>query len=93
VVAGADDRRMKTFGQVIREARKKAGITQRELAARLKREDGRAVDPPYLNAVEHDHRYVPRALRAEVRRCFRSSCCVLMAVCARARRKRFAVEI
>ena len=50
---------MKTFGQVLREARKKAGITQRELAARLKREDGRAVDPPYLNAVEHDHRYPP----------------------------------
>ena len=50
---------MKTFGQVLREARKKAGITQRELAARLKREDGRPVDPPYLNAVEHDHRYPP----------------------------------
>ena len=50
---------MKTFGQVLREARKKAGITQRELAARLKREDGRLVDPPYLNAVEHDHRYPP----------------------------------
>jgi transcriptional regulator with XRE-family HTH domain len=50
---------MKTFGQVLREARKEAGITQRELAARLKREDGRPVDPPYLNAVEHDHRYPP----------------------------------
>jgi transcriptional regulator with XRE-family HTH domain len=50
---------MKTFGQVLREARKKAGITQRQLAARLKREDGRPVDPPYLNAVEHDHRYPP----------------------------------
>jgi transcriptional regulator with XRE-family HTH domain len=50
---------MKTFGHVLRETRKKAGITQRELAARLKREDGRPVDPPYLNAVEHDHRYPP----------------------------------
>jgi transcriptional regulator with XRE-family HTH domain len=50
---------MKSFGQVVREARKKAGFTQRELAARLKREDGRPVDPPYLNAVEHDHRYPP----------------------------------
>jgi transcriptional regulator with XRE-family HTH domain len=58
-VAGAVENRMKTFGQVLREARKKAGITQRELAARLKREDGRPVDPPYLNAVEHDHRYPP----------------------------------
>jgi transcriptional regulator with XRE-family HTH domain len=50
---------MKTFGQVLREARKKAGLTQREVAARLRRDDGRPVDPPYLNAVEHDHRYPP----------------------------------
>jgi transcriptional regulator with XRE-family HTH domain len=50
---------MKTFGQVLREARKKAGITQRELASRLRREDGRSVDPPYLNAVEYNHRYPP----------------------------------
>jgi len=50
---------MKTLGQVLREARKKVGITQRELAARLNPDDGRPVDPPYLNAVEHDHRYPP----------------------------------
>jgi transcriptional regulator with XRE-family HTH domain len=50
---------MKTFGQVLREARKKAGLTQREVAGRLRRQDGRFVDPPYLNAVEHDHRYPP----------------------------------
>src|SRR5216683_1030975 len=50
---------MRTFGQVLREARKKAGLTQRELAAQLEREDGRPVDPPYLNAIEHDHRYPP----------------------------------
>ena len=50
---------MKTFGQVLREARKKAGLTQREVAGRLRRQDGRVVDPPYLNAVEHDHRYPP----------------------------------
>ena len=50
---------MKTFGQVLRDARKKAGLTQREVAGRLRRQDGRVVDPPYLNAVEHDHRYPP----------------------------------
>jgi transcriptional regulator with XRE-family HTH domain len=51
---------MKTFGQILREARKMAGLTQRELGAQLKREDGRPVDPPrYLNAIEHDHRYPP----------------------------------
>jgi transcriptional regulator with XRE-family HTH domain len=50
---------MKTFGQVITEARKKAGLTQKEVAGRLKREDGRVVDAPYLNAMEHDRRYPP----------------------------------
>jgi transcriptional regulator with XRE-family HTH domain len=50
---------MKGFGQVITEARKKAGLTQKEVAGRLKREDGRPVDPPYLNSLEHDHRYPP----------------------------------
>ena len=50
---------MKGFGQVITEARKKAGLTQREVAGRLKREDGRPVDTPYLNSLEHDHRYPP----------------------------------
>jgi transcriptional regulator with XRE-family HTH domain len=50
---------MKTFGQVIREARKKAGLTQKDVAGRLKREDGRLVDPPYLNSLEHDRRYPP----------------------------------
>ena len=50
---------MKTFGQVITEARKKARPTQKEVAGRLKREDGRVVDGPYLNAMEHDRRYPP----------------------------------
>jgi len=50
---------VKGFGQIITEARKKAGLTQKEVAARLKREDGRPVDPPYLNSLEHDHRYPP----------------------------------
>ncbi len=50
---------MKTFGQVLTEARKQAGLTQKEVAERLKRDDGRAVDAPYLNAVEHDRRRPP----------------------------------
>jgi len=44
---------MKTFGQVLRDVRKTARLTQGELAARLKREDGRPAEPPYLNALEH----------------------------------------
>jgi hypothetical protein len=50
---------MKTFGQVLKGARKKAELTQREVPARLRPEDGRPVDAPHLNAVEHDHRYPP----------------------------------
>lgn len=50
---------MKTFGQVITEARKKAGLTQKEVAERLRRGDGRTVLPPYLNDLEHDRRYPP----------------------------------
>jgi transcriptional regulator with XRE-family HTH domain len=50
---------MKTFGQVITEARKKSGLTQKEVAERLRRGDGRKVLPPYLNDLEHDRRYPP----------------------------------
>jgi transcriptional regulator with XRE-family HTH domain len=50
---------MKTFGQVITEARKKAGLTQKEVAEQLLREDGRKVLPPFLNDLEHDRRYPP----------------------------------
>lgn len=41
------------------EARKRAGLTQKEVAGRLRRPDGRPVDAPYLNAVEHDRRRPP----------------------------------
>lgn len=50
---------MKTFGQVIVEARKAAGLTQRAVAEGLRRGDGRKVGPPYLNDLEHDRRYPP----------------------------------
>ncbi len=48
----------KTFGQVLTEARKRASLTQKEVAERLS-EDGRTIDAPYLNAVEHDRRRPP----------------------------------
>jgi transcriptional regulator with XRE-family HTH domain len=50
---------MKTFGQVLTEARKWAGLTQKEVAERPRREDGRPVDAQYLNAMEHDRRRPP----------------------------------
>ncbi len=50
---------MATFGQTIAEARKRAGLTQKELAAKLKKEDGTPISPQYLNDIEHDRRGAP----------------------------------
>ena len=49
--------KIKTFGQVIVEARKAARLTQKAVAERLRRVDGPKVLPPYLNDLEHDRRY------------------------------------
>ncbi len=47
------------FGQIIADARKKLGLTQKELAARIKKEDGVSISAPYLNDIEHDRRNPP----------------------------------
>lgn len=47
------------FGQLIAEARKKAKLSQKELAARVKKEDGQPISPQYLNDIEHDRRNPP----------------------------------
>jgi transcriptional regulator with XRE-family HTH domain len=51
---------MKTFGELIAEGRKRAKLTQREFAARIKMEDGRPISAPYLNDLEHNLRHPPR---------------------------------
>lgn len=50
---------MRTFGQIIAEARKALGISQKDLAARIRKEDGRSISPQYLNDIEHDRRDPP----------------------------------
>jgi len=45
-----------TFGQVIAEARKNANLSQKELAERIKKENGEAISPQYLNDIERDRR-------------------------------------
>ena len=52
---------MKTFGQIIAEARKALGISQKDLAAKVRKEDGAAISPQYLNDIEHDRRDPPGA--------------------------------
>ena|SRR5436853_5574670 len=48
-----------TFGQIIAEARKKLGLRQKELAERIKKEDGEPISPQYLNDIERDRRNPP----------------------------------
>jgi transcriptional regulator with XRE-family HTH domain len=50
---------MKTFGKIISEARRALGLSQKELAGRIKKEDGEAISPQYLNDIEHDRRNPP----------------------------------
>jgi transcriptional regulator with XRE-family HTH domain len=45
-----------TFGQRVAEARKRANLSQKELAALVKKEDGQPISPQYLNDIEHDRR-------------------------------------
>jgi transcriptional regulator with XRE-family HTH domain len=48
-----------TFGQIIADARKKLGISQKDFAERIKKEDGQAISPQYLNDIERDRRNPP----------------------------------
>ncbi len=45
--------------RVIAEARKRAGLSQRDLATRILKEDGAAISPQYLNDLERDRRNPP----------------------------------
>ena len=46
-----------TFGLAISKARKTLGLSQKELAARvMKEEGGGSISPRYLNDIEHDRR-------------------------------------
>lgn len=48
-----------TFGEVLAETRKTKGLSQKELAALIKKEDGEPISPQYLNDIEHDRRNPP----------------------------------
>src|SRR5260370_4005714 len=52
-------RSMKTFGEVISELRKERGLTQKALAAQVKKKDGTAIGLAYINDIEHDRRAPP----------------------------------
>lgn len=48
-----------SFGRVLADARKKASLSQKELAAKIKKEDGQPISAQYLNDIEHDRRNPP----------------------------------
>ena len=48
-----------TFGQTIARARKDKGVSQRELAMQIVKEDGAPISPQYLNDIERDRRNPP----------------------------------
>lgn len=50
-----------TFGEKIAEARKATGLSQKDLAAKILKEDGEPISPQYLNDIEHDRRNPPSA--------------------------------
>jgi transcriptional regulator with XRE-family HTH domain len=48
-----------SFGQVISNARKKAQLSQKDLAQKIVKEDGEPISPQYLNDIERDRRNPP----------------------------------
>lgn len=48
-----------SFGQIIAEARRKAGLSQKQLASMVTKENGVPISPQYLNDLEHDRRNPP----------------------------------
>lgn len=56
---------MDTFGRIIANARKAAGISQKDLALKVHKEDGQVISPQYLNDIEHDRRNPPNEFIVE----------------------------
>lgn len=51
-----------TFGKIVSDARKKAGLSQKDLAARITKEDGTQISPQYVNDIERDRRNAPSGI-------------------------------
>lgn len=51
--------KVKTFGTVVSETRKALGLSQKQLASQIIKEDGEPISPQYLNDIERDRRNAP----------------------------------
>lgn len=49
----------KTFGRIIRERRQELGISQKELASKIRKDNGEVISPQYQNDIEFDRRDPP----------------------------------
>jgi transcriptional regulator with XRE-family HTH domain len=45
-----------TFGRAIAQRRRDIGLSQKQLAEQIQREEGGSISPQYLNDIEHDRR-------------------------------------
>jgi transcriptional regulator with XRE-family HTH domain len=45
-----------TLGEAISQQRRKRGLSQKQLAEQIRREEGGSISPQYLNDIEHDRR-------------------------------------
>ena len=45
-----------TFGKYVSQTRKQRGLSQKQLAERIEREEGGPISAQYLNDIEHDRR-------------------------------------
>ncbi len=54
-----------TFGRAISDRRKAMGLSQKDLAARITKEDGDVITPQYLNDIEKGRRFPSRHLIGE----------------------------
>lgn len=50
------DERATTFGRAISQKRRELGLSQKQLAEQIQREEGASISPQYLNDIEHDRR-------------------------------------
>lgn len=50
---------MSSFGEIISAKRKETGLSQKELATQIIKEDGQPISPQYLNDLEHNRRNPP----------------------------------
>ena len=50
------DERATTFGSYISQQRRARGLSQKQLAEEIRREEGGPISPQYLNDIEHDRR-------------------------------------